>query len=113
MTYARRKGKKDVKNLINTDKNNKIPEKVLAIIMAGGEGTRLRPLTNILPKPLIPLNNKTVIESIIEQFRQYKINKFLISINYKSDLIKSFFKELKPKYYYKFIQEKKQHDKFN
>ena len=58
--------------------------------MAGGEGTRLRPLTNILPKPLIPLNNKTVIESIIEHFTNFNINKFIISINYKSDLIKSF-----------------------
>ena len=74
--------------------------------MAGGEGTRLRPLTNILPKPLIPLNNKTVIESIIEHFTNFNINKFIISINYKSDLIKSFFKELQPSYKFKFIQEK-------
>ena len=72
----------------NKTSNNKINTEV--IIMAGGEGTRLRPLTNILPKPLIPLNNKTVIESIIEHFTNFNINKFIISINYKSDLIKSF-----------------------
>ena len=75
--------------------------------MAGGEGTRLRPLTSVLPKPLIPLNKKTVIENIIDQFRVFKINKFIISINYKSDLIKSFFKELQPEYKFEFIQEKK------
>ena len=104
------KKRKIIDYISNKTNKNKLLNKKIdieVIIMAGGEGTRLRPLTNILPKPLIPLNNKTVIESIIEQFRQYKINKFLISINYKSDLIKSFFKELKPKYYYKFIQEKK------
>ena len=89
----------------NKTSNKKINTEV--IIMAGGEGTRLRPLTNILPKPLIPLNNKTVIESIIEHFTNFNINKFIISINYKSDLIKSFFKELQPNYKFKFIQEKK------
>ena len=43
--------------------------------MAGGEGTRLRPLTHVLPKPLIPLDNKTVIENIIDNFTKYQIKK--------------------------------------
>ncbi|MBQ3099028.1 MAG: CBS domain-containing protein, partial [Kiritimatiellae bacterium] len=38
------------------------------VVMAGGEGTRLRPLTNILPKPLLPIGKKTIIESIMDRF---------------------------------------------
>ncbi len=101
---------KKIIDYVSNKKRNKTSNKKInteVIIMAGGEGTRLRPLTNILPKPLIPLNNKTVIESIIEHFTNFNINKFIISINYKSDLIKSFFKELQPNYKFKFIQEKK------
>ena len=49
--------------------------------MAGGRGTRLKPFTNILPKPLIPLNNKPVIEHIIDNFVISGIKNFYISIN--------------------------------
>lgn len=77
------------------------------VIMAGGLGTRLRPYTNILPKPLIPYNNKTIIENIIDYFLKYKLKNFYISINYKNYLISSFFKELKPNYKIKFLYEKK------
>ena len=62
--------------------------------MAGGLGTRLKPFTNILPKPLIPIGNKTVIENIIDKFSNQNIKKFIITLNYKSQIIKSFFKEL-------------------
>ena len=89
-------------NLIS--KKPKIDTKV--IVMAGGAGTRLKPLTNVLPKPLIPIGDKTVIEKIIDTFCQYHIKKFIISINFKSEIIKSFFNELKPKYKYKFLEEK-------
>ena len=77
------------------------------VIMAGGEGSRLRPLTNILPKPLIPLQDKTVIEKIIESFTRQGFGKFVLSVNYKSNIIKSFFRELKPKFKYRFIEEKR------
>jgi len=77
------------------------------IIMAGGQGTRLQPFTHILPKPLIPVKDKTIIEKIIENFTKYGAKKFIISINYKSKIIKSFFDELNPSYNYKFIEEKK------
>ena len=53
------------------------------VIMAGGKGTRLKPYTNVLPKPLMPLGNKTLIELIMENFVKYKINKFKIIINNK------------------------------
>ena len=77
------------------------------VIMSGGKGTRLKPYTNILPKPLLQINNKTMIENIIDGFREDGINSFFISINYKSKLIKSFFEELSPKYKVSFIEEKK------
>ncbi len=58
------------------------------VIMAGGKGTRLKPLTNVIPKPLIPVGEKTMIETIIESFTKYGVEEFHISVNYKSDLIK-------------------------
>jgi dTDP-glucose pyrophosphorylase len=64
------------------------------VIMAGGKGTRLKPLTNVLPKPLIPIGEKTIIEVIIDKFRQYSINQFFISVNYKHELIRFYFDTL-------------------
>ena len=75
------------------------------IIMAGGKGTRLQPFTHILPKPLIPIKGKAIIEHIIDKFNMYGIDDFHISINYKSSLIEAYFKELKPSYKIKFIKE--------
>jgi len=78
------------------------------VIMAGGLGARLKPLTNVLPKPLIPLNNKTIIEEIIESFQYHGCDTFYISVNYKAELIQyylthqnlssilNYFKEDKP-----------------
>ena len=80
---------------------------VTTVIMAGGKGTRLRPFTNVLPKPLIPIQGKTAIEKIIEHFRLYGLNSFTISIHEKSEIIKAFFHELKPSYKIKFIEEDK------
>lgn len=77
------------------------------VIMAGGLGTRLEPFTKILPKPLIPVKNKTLIEYVINYFCKNKINKFLISTNYKSEIIKSYFSEIKKDYTLKFFKEKK------
>tara|TARA_B100002019_G_scaffold293478_1_gene321361 strand:- start:5926 stop:6924 length:999 start_codon:yes stop_codon:yes gene_type:complete len=78
------------------------------VIMAGGKGTRLQPITNFLPKPLIPVGNETtLIEKIISQFTKFGCKKFIISVNYKSKLIKSYFEELNPAYEVKFIEEDK------
>ena len=77
------------------------------LIMAGGRGKRLGPITNVLPKPLVPVKSKTMIELVLDQFLKYGFKNFNISINYKASLIKAFFKELKPSYKIKFIEEKK------
>ncbi len=76
------------------------------IIMAGGKGARLKPFTNVLPKPLIPIGNKTVIEHIIDKFCAYGQNDFFISINFKSKIIKSYFEEIGSKFKLFFIKEK-------
>ena len=67
------------------------------VIMAGGKGLRLKPFTEVLPKPLIPIGNKTAIDHIIDNFKDNGFNKFIFSINYKSKLIKAYIQELKNK----------------
>lgn len=64
------------------------------VIMAGGKGTRLRPITNILPKPLIPLGTKTILEHIMDSFVHVGCNEFHLSVNYKAELIEYYFSEL-------------------
>jgi dTDP-glucose pyrophosphorylase len=76
------------------------------VIMAGGRGTRLAPFTNVLPKPLIPVGDKTIIELIIDQFLPYGLDHFHLSINYKSKILKSFFEELTPGYSVSFLEER-------
>jgi dTDP-glucose pyrophosphorylase len=75
------------------------------VIMAGGKGTRLAPFTSVLPKPLIPVGDRTVIEIIIDQFLPYGLNCFHLSINYKSKILKSFFEELAPAYSVSYLEE--------
>lgn len=69
------------------------------VIMAGGKGTRLYPYTKILPKPLIPIGNIPIIERIIEQFVKAGCLDFFVIVNYKKDMIKAYFNEVKNKKY--------------
>ncbi len=80
--------------------------KTSVIIMAGGKGTRMHPISKILPKPLIPLNEKPIISHIIESFTKFGIKNFIISINYKSEIIKAYFKENQDRLNIKFLEEK-------
>lgn len=75
------------------------------VIMAGGKGTRLDPFTRILPKPLIPFNNKAIIEVIMDEYSKFGMKKFYISINYKAKIIKAYFEEQKSNYNFEFIEE--------
>ncbi len=78
------------------------------VIMAGGEGTRLKPLTNILPKPLIPIFDKTIIEDIMDQFVMAGCNEFHISVNYKAEMIQNYLQNLdNPSYRIQYIHEDK------
>lgn len=61
------------------------------VIMAGGKGTRLYPYTQILPKPLIPIGEKTITEHIMSRFEEYGCYHFDMIVNYKKNFIKSYF----------------------
>ncbi|WP_342600368.1 nucleotidyltransferase family protein [Psychrobacillus sp. FSL H8-0483] len=61
------------------------------ILMAGGLGTRLRPLTENIPKPMLNVGNKPILETIIEGFKQYGFTNFIISVNYKKEVIQDYF----------------------
>lgn len=75
------------------------------VIMAGGKGSRLDPFTKILPKPLIPIGDKTVLELIIEKFLDFSIDHFYLSVNHKAGIIKSYLEELQPDYTITYLHE--------
>jgi dTDP-glucose pyrophosphorylase/CBS domain-containing protein len=86
---------------------NKSKEKinVPVVIMAGGKGSRLAPFTNILPKPLVPVHNKPIIEHIIDRFYEFGCNNFYMTVNYKARILKAYFDELQPDYNMSFVDE--------
>jgi dTDP-glucose pyrophosphorylase len=76
----------DLANLLKTkSRTNRV------VLMAGGLGSRLRPLTEELPKPLLKVGNKPILETIIENFAKYGFVNITISVNYKADMIKEYF----------------------
>ena len=75
------------KKIISLKKNTTV------IIFCGGKGLRLRPLTFNTPKPLIKIDNKSIIEHLINQFLKNKINNIIIATGYKSQLFKQFLKK--------------------
>lgn len=78
------------------------------VVMAGGKGTRLKPITNIIPKPLLPLGDETIIEKIFQKFTTAS-NDFFISLNHKGDEIKNYLNKNidKATYNISYIQEEK------
>jgi dTDP-glucose pyrophosphorylase len=82
---------------------NSIP----VVIMAGGTGSRLKPVTNILPKALLPINDVPIVNHIINKFYELGFMDFHLSVNYKSGIIKAYFEELDNDYAVSFIEEKK------
>lgn len=77
------------------------------VIMAGGKGTRLKPITNVIPKPLVPIGDKTILETILDQFEEIGCTKFYMSVNYKADMMKYYLSQLDHKYDIDFFQEDK------
>ena len=65
------------------------PNKV--ILMVGGLGTRLRPLTNDVPKPMLDVGNKPILHTIVENFVKYGYTDIIMCVNYKSEIIKEYF----------------------
>lgn len=89
----------------NTDNRPKIDMPV--VIMAGGKGTRLKPITNVIPKPLVPVGEKTILEVILDQFESIGCHKFYMSVNYKADMMKYYLSQLDHKYDIEFFMEDK------
>ncbi|MDP3463671.1 MAG: nucleotidyltransferase family protein [Bacteroidales bacterium] len=77
------------------------------VIMAGGLGKRLLPLTNVIPKPLIPIGEKTIVEEIMDRFIDVGCDSFLMSVNYKAETIKQYFDQCNFKYKIVYFQEDK------
>ncbi|MDD4330206.1 MAG: nucleotidyltransferase family protein [Aliarcobacter sp.] len=70
-----------------TKKRNRV------ILMAGGLGTRLRPLTEDIPKPMLKVGNKPILETIIKNFALHGFVNITISLNYKAEIIREYFKD--------------------
>ncbi|WP_342550751.1 nucleotidyltransferase family protein [Lysinibacillus sp. FSL M8-0216] len=95
-----------LKQLPITDMENRIIDVIFAdedqtpkkfentvVLMAGGLGTRLRPLTENIPKPMLNVGSKPILETIIEGFKQYGFTNFIISVNYKKEIIQDYFQD--------------------
>ena len=65
------------------------------LLLCGGEGTRLYPLTKKIPKPLVKIKNKTIIDHIIAHLCKYNLNEYLICSGYKSAMIEEHFYNIK------------------
>ena len=94
-------------NINGGEQNKKVLDDVSVVIMAGGKGTRMEPFTKVLPKPLIPINEKPIIEHIIERFTDTGCSDFHLTVNYKGKILKAYFEELKPDYSVSFVDENK------
>jgi NDP-mannose synthase len=68
-----------------------------AVILCGGEGKRLRPYTYILPKPLLPIGDKAILEIILERLKEQGIMQVILATNYKEAYIKTFLSDGKDK----------------
>ncbi len=75
-------------SLMSSIGNNK-PKK--ALILAGGMGTRLRPITNEIPKQLMPIHGKTILEHVLDLFKKHGIKNIILAIGYKGDKIREYF----------------------
>lgn len=86
-------------------KYNDVLQQTPIVIMAGGKGTRLYPYTKILPKPLIPIGDVPILERIINRFTESGAREFFITVNYKRNMIKSYFDEAERTYNITYVDE--------
>ncbi|NPV27608.1 MAG: CBS domain-containing protein [Firmicutes bacterium] len=75
------------------------------VIMAGGQGTRLDPFTKILPKPMIPLRDKPIVEVIMDRFHSQGFGQFILCLGYKAEIVRLYFNGESRPYRTEFVQE--------
>src|SRR5207237_530377 len=64
-----------------------------AVILAGGKGTRLRPYTTVLPKPLMPVGDYPILEIILRQLKRADVTRVVLAVGYMSHLFEAFFQD--------------------
>lgn len=64
-----------------------------AVLLAGGKGVRLRPLTYAIPKPLLPVGEKPILEEIIDRLKVFDFEEFIITVGYRAELIETYFRD--------------------
>ena len=64
-----------------------------SVILAGGKGTRLLPYTRIIPKPLMPIGDKPILEIMLRQMKRAGIRQVTLTVGYLGDLLKLFFQD--------------------
>jgi len=77
------------------------------VIMAGGKGTRLYPYTKILPKPLIPIGDTPIVERVMDIYTEYGITKFYMTVNYRKEMLRSYFTDGEFPFEVKYVEENK------
>ena len=68
-----------------------------AFILAGGRGSRLRPLTDMMPKPLVPIQGKPVLDHLLDLFKKHGIQNIVLSVGYKAEQLKQYYQDGKHK----------------
>lgn len=104
--YKQRMHKSKLKQLPIVSKNNLLQHILFSddldmaikkgnkvVLMVGGLGTRLRPLTETVPKPMLIVGNKPILEIIIDSFKSYGFTNFILSVNYKKEMIMDYFQD--------------------
>lgn len=77
------------------------------VIMAGGQGTRLDPFTKILPKPMIPIHDKPIIEVIMDRLHRQGFKQFILCLGYKGEIVRLYFNGDTRPYSIEYVQEEK------
>ena len=73
--------------------NNLINKSLQVLILCGGKGERLRPLTETIPKPLIKIKNKPILSYVIKHLKSYDLNRYIFATGYKSNILHTFIKK--------------------
>lgn len=94
-------GNKTFKHSVKSNSLSDIP----VVIMAGGKGTRLKPFTDVLPKPLIPIKEKPIMDWIIDEFYRYGAKTFFTTLNYRGKMIEAYYDSIKKDFCIQYVWE--------